>query len=377
MHVVLLTNNRLPPREGIGQHVMALGRGLAARGHRVTLVARGERLRGWQALAVEELPLRRYPWCPLPPLHHVLARQSLGRWLARGADGADLLHVHLPLLPPLPTDLPVVVTVHSPMLADSAAISERGLKPALLRAQARLVSRRFEAAWLGRARRVIAVSHGVCHELETGYGLARGRVGVVPNGVDATFFTPDPEAWPDDPVSLLYVGRLAVRKGLFRLLDAFAALAAPGLHLRLVGEGPLEPALRQRATALGVADRVRFSGFLDREGVREALRGAAAFVNPADYESGPLTLLEAMACGTPVISTPTGLARELGPTPPVLLAEPSVQGLVAAIHTLRRDPAAASARAGRAISLVRDRYGWERVVDGVEAAYGLERRCAA
>ena len=62
----------------------------------------------------------------------------------------------------------------------------------------------------------------------------------------------------------------------------------------------------------GITARVRFAGFLDRAGVRDELRQAACFVNPADYETGPLTLLEAMACGTPVVSTATGLAAEMG-----------------------------------------------------------------
>ena len=377
MHIALLTNNRLPPREGIGQHVMALARGLTGRGHRVTLVARGEAWGRWEVLTVDDLPLRRYPWCPLPPLHHVLARAGLGRWLAEGAGGADLLHVHLPLLPPLPTRLPVVVTVHSPMLSDSAAITEPGLKPALLRAQARLLSRRFEAAWLARADRVIAVSEGVRTELETGYGMARSRVAVVPNAVDTEIFTPAADAWPDHRPTLLYVGRLAVRKGLFRLLDAFAALPGDGLLLRLVGEGPLAPCLRRHARDLGIADRVQFAGFLDRGAVREAMRCAVAFINPADYESGPLTLLEAMACGTPVISTRTGLARELGPEPPLLLAEMSATGLAAAISRLLREPHAAAARARAALSLVRERFAWAPAIDAIEAAYGIDMRRAA
>ena len=377
MHIALLTNNRLPPREGIGQHVMALARGLTGRGHRVTLLARGEAWGRWQALTIDDLPLKRYPWCPLPPLHHALARAGLARWLADGAGGADLLHVHLPLLPSLPTRLPVVVTVHSPMLSDSAAITEPGLKPALLRVQARLLSRRFEAAWLARADRVIAVSQGVRTELEAGYGLAGARVTVVPNAVDTEIFKPATDAWPDHRPTLLYVGRLAVRKGLFRLLEAFAALQDQALLLQLVGEGPLAPSLRRCARSLGIADRVQFTGFLDRSAVRDAMHGAQAFINPADYESGPLTLLEAMACGTPVISTRTGLAAELGPEPPLLLAEMSAAGLAAAISGLLREPHAAATRARTALSLVRERFAWASAVDAVEAAYGVDMRKAA
>ena len=80
--------------------------------------------------------------------------------------------------------------------------------------------------------------------------------------------------------------------------------------------------LVREAARLGIAGRVRFLGFLGREDLRAELQAAACVVNPADYESGPLTLLEAMAAGAPVVSTPTGLAREFGPRAPLLIARP-------------------------------------------------------
>lgn len=384
MRLALLTNNRLPPREGVARHVLETGRRLAARGHEVTVVSRGGPEEAWRGSdlrerRVEGVRVLEYPDPPVPPpLHHLAARRALGRWLSAGADGAELVHVHLPLLPPLP--LPpaagLVVTVHSPMLTDSDAIAEPGLKPVLLRLHARLLSRGFEQRHLGRADRVVAVSRGVREELGACYRTHAAPVEVIPNGVDTGFFGFAP--FRGRGQGLLYVGRLGYRKGLSRLLDAFALLAPRcDLELRLAGEGPLRERLVRQARELGIAGRVRFRGFLGREDLRAELQAAAVVVNPADYESGPLTLLEAMAAGAPVVSTPTGLAREFGPRPPILLAPPEPAALAAAVLALLHDPAEAEVMARRARTLVERSFDWERVVDRLEAVYGVRGLLAA
>ena len=375
MRLAFLTNNRFPPREGVGRHVFELARRMQQRGHAVTVLARGGAFARWRDSGVDGLRGRHYPFYPLRPFQQAFTRTELAGWLADGADGAELLHVHLPLLPPLPAHLPLVATFHSPMLADTGAIPERGWRPMLIRANARLFSRRYEQWYLDHAVQTVAVSAAVRRELEAGYRVPN-RPTVVPNGVDANFFAFAPPRGRGP--AILYVGRLGYRKGLFRLLEAFARLPRQlASELVLVGEGPLDAALRGRAAALGIADRVRFAGFLDRGGVRAELQEAACFVNPADYETGPLTLLEAMACGTPVVSTATGLAREMGQDPPLLLARPQPGALAAAIVDVLRDPDGAATRARDARTLVAGRFDWERAVDRLEWLYGVRREQAA
>ena len=376
MRLAFLTNNRFPPREGIGRHVLEVGRRLHARGHRVTILARGRPFARWRESTVAGLRVRHYPHVPAQPFHHALARVELARWLSEGADGAELLHAHLPLLPPLPAPVPIVATFHSPMLTDTGAILERGLQPLLIKLNARIFSRRYEQWYLEHAERLVAVSDAVRNELATAYRLGSRRPDLVPNGVDCAFyrFVSLRQRGP----GILYVGRLGYRKGLFRLVDAFSRLPPElGRELILVGEGPLEDLLRHRVAALGIAGRVRFTGFLDPRGVRAELHDAACLVNPADYETGPLTLLEAMACGTPVVSTPTGLGRELGVQPPLVLAAPQPQALADAIASVLRDPETATGRAREARALVTARFDWEHTVDRLETIYGLRRREAA
>ncbi|MCB2055033.1 MAG: glycosyltransferase family 4 protein [Geminicoccaceae bacterium] len=373
MRIAFLTNNRLPPREGIGRHLFEVATRLQDRGHACMILCPGE-LRGWRRERLRNLDVLHFPYFKLRPFHHALLRPVLQRWLDDGADGADLLHVHLPLLPPLRSDLPRVVTFHTPMLTDTAAIPEKGVKPWLIKANARRFSAAYEQSHIDAATRLIAVSSTVAGELEGHYRLDGKPVEVIANGVDARFFPFVNGARRSRHV--LYVGRLGYRKGLFRLLDALARLDDPRIRLELAGEGPLEGELRTRARRLGLAERVDFKGFLDRDRLREALKSAGCFVNPADYEGAPLTLLEAMAVGTPIVSTPAG-AREFGPQAPFWTCSADAASLAATIMTALDQPATARDRAVAARDLVERHYDWEVVVDRLLATYGGEERRAA
>ena len=380
MRVALLTNNHLPPREGIGRHVLELAKRLPALGVEPIVIAKGKNYRFWHRLEVEGVPVALYPYAPVRPFHQEAIRAVLQPWLDKGAEGADLLHLHLPLLPRLKTPLPRLVTFHSPLLADTAAIAEPGVVTAMVKANARLFGQAYEHAQIRAASAIIAVSGNVRDELTRQYRLGGHTPLVIENGVDVAFFAAGGIARPlPKPMrTILYVGRLGYRKGLARLLDAMALLAdRPNCRLALAGEGPLLAKLEAQAHLLGIADRVDFLGFLDREALRDALRRAAVLVNPADYESGPLSLLEAMAAGTPVVTTPTGLVGDLPALAPLLVAEPTPAALASAIGAVLDAPEAAAARARAAQSLVRARFAWEQVAARTAGLYRSLARQAA
>ncbi len=381
MRVALLTNNHLPPREGIGRHVLELAKRLPASGIEPLIVAKGKNLRFWHRFELEGVPVALFPYAPVRPFHQEAIRAVLQPWLDRGAEGAGVLHLHLPLLPRLKTSLPRLVTFHSPLLADTAAIHEPGLVSKLVKANARLFGQAYEHAQIRAAAAIIAVSGNVRDELCRQYRLGGQQPVVIENGVDPGFFAPASgfrRRAAGEPATILYVGRLGYRKGLARLLDAMALLAERrGCRLALAGEGPLQGKLEAQAQLLGIADRVDFLGFLDRRALRTALEQAAVLVNPADYESGPLTLLEAMAVGTPVVTTPTGLVGDL-PTPaPLLVTAPAPAALAAAIGAVLEAPDAAAARARAARRLVEARFSWDGVAARTVALYqSLVRRAA-
>ncbi len=358
MRILFLTNSRFPPREGIGHHVLALARALRAHGCRVLVLARGTGA-DWQEGELEGIPFRLFPYPRLKPFHHLLLRPGLQRWLDRHAGAADLLHLHLPLLPPLATELPVAVTVHTPMLADTAAVREGLLQAPAMRLHARLFSRHYEQAWLDRADLLFCVSAQVGRELARHYRL-RGRMPeVLPNGVDPKRFAYRPLAGRENVV--LYVGRLGPRKGLYRLLDAFARLPRGRNRLVLLGEGPLARPLRRRARRLGIEPEVSFLGAGDHQQVLHWLHRAGCFVHPSDYEGFPLVLLEAMAAGAPVVTTPIGALEELGPEPPLRVAAPEVPALAEAIGETLADVEGSQRRAAAARLLVVDRFDWRRI----------------
>lgn len=375
MRIALLTNVVLPPREGIGWHVTALAREFRARGHEVRLLTRGRDPLRWQQHSFDDLLCDLHPFLPLRPFHHTLARPHIVAWLARQADGADLVHVHLPLLPPVDVRTAVAVTVHTPMLADTAAISEPGLTPRLMRLNAQLFSRRYEQAWLDRADVLFTVSSQVAAELAAAYELHGRQPLVCPNGVDTRAFAFAPLAGREP--FLLYVGRLAWRKGVARLLEAFAMLKTRAVRLVLAGEGPLRPALEAQAVRLGIAERTQFLGFVDRPRLQALLQRTRCFVHPSDYEGFPLVLLEAMAAGAPVVTTPIGALRDLGRDPPLVLAEPNPAALAAAIDACLTDDAAAGSRAACARARVERDFDWRVVASRVLAAYASLVRQAA
>ncbi len=140
----------------------------------------------------------------------------------------------------------------------------------------------------------------------------RANITLVPNGVDLAAFSPAPI---DDggPLRVICVARLIERKGQHHLIEAVKRLSDAGLDvtLDLIGTGDALEANRQQAERLGVADRVRFVGYVPREDIAAHYAAAHVFVLPSYNEGMSVATLEAMAAGLPVIITRTGGTAEL------------------------------------------------------------------
>ncbi len=216
---------------------------------------------------------------------------------------------------------PVVVTVHGHDLKDLAV--------------GRASWRTMVADALTQADAVIAVS-GELADRARELGVAEQRLKQIPNGVDSDLFQPGTRTPGEGGWRLIYSGRYDPAKGLDELLQALAGLRAEGrdVHLDLVGGGAtaLTQAYPERAAQLGVADRVRFIDEVPLEQMPAILAAADVFVLPSYSEGLPLSLLEAFACGLPVVTTRCGGPEEVVDPSVGRLAEPrDVQGLQGAL----------------------------------------------
>ena len=167
----------------------------------------------------------------------------------------------------------------------------------------------LEAHRLGGTHLCLVSDAARMHAL--GVGASPERVRVVCNAVDASLFSPSDVPASEAGVAIGYVGRLSPEKNplLFVSLAARVAQAVPDARFIVAGDGPLREAMQSRASEYGVADRFEFRGVV---GTMPALyRTLDLVVLPSWHEGTPLTILEAMASGVPVVATAVGGVPEL------------------------------------------------------------------
>jgi glycosyltransferase involved in cell wall biosynthesis len=230
-----------------------------------------------------------------------------------------------------------------------------------------------------RAERIVATCTDEVFELLR-LGADRQRVAVVPCGVNLSLFRPDGPVAPRTPGRrrVVCVTRMVERKGVGNVIEALAEV--PDTEL-VVACGPPAEALNgdpeyRRLVALaesvGVRDRVRFTGRLERGDVPPLLRSADLVACVPWYEPFGIVPLEAMACGVPVVGSAVGglLDTVVDDVTGVHVPPRRPDRIAAALRELLADEDRRS-RLGRAgAERARSRYGWGRVADGVLSVYG-------
>jgi glycosyltransferase involved in cell wall biosynthesis len=198
---------------------------------------------------------------------------------------------------------------------------------------------------------VCAVSAPIANRLRAA-GVPSGKIHLLPN-----VFAPNRAIYPredsrrrlDAPDGPLvgWVGRLSREKGADIALEAFARLARPDVRLVVIGAGPDEDSLRQRAIRLGIAHRVMWRGAMADAGLLFA--GFDVFLLSSRTEGTPVSLLEAMAAGVPIVATRVGGVPDVVDAACALLvASEDVEGMTSALALVLDEPQLAWKRAERA-----------------------------
>ena len=279
-------------------------------------------------LQVSRLPTHR------PPVR-ILWEQMIQPWSASRA-GVELLHGPA-FVGPLVGSCPFVITVH-----DLSFL----LYPQGLRALNRIYLRTCTRLSVQRARRVIAVSESTKRDLVHYYDLSPAKVDVVHNGVDTVF-----QPLPADRVAafraerglparfILFVGTLEPRKNVVRLIDAYARLPKTRPPLMLVGgKGWFYDEVFARVETLSLNSEVQFVGYVPAEDLPWWYNAANLFVYPSLYEGFGLPPLEAMACGTPVVTSTTSSLPEVVGQAGLLVDPTDIEALAAAMEQVLADP---------------------------------------
>jgi glycosyltransferase involved in cell wall biosynthesis len=187
-----------------------------------------------------------------------------------------------------------------------------------------------------RADRVLTGSEWTKADLVERYSLPADRIVVTPYGVDAAYTPDGPRA---EGHYALFVGAIQPRKGPVTAIDALA-LVNSDLRLLLVGPEKLGAAqVRERVERLGLGERVAWRGHVERDELAALYRGAAVLVFPSRYEGFGLPVVEAMACGTPVVATTAGAIPEVAGNAAVLVAPDDPAALAGGIERALADRA--------------------------------------
>jgi glycosyltransferase involved in cell wall biosynthesis len=364
---------------GQNVHVAALAAGLGRRGHDVTVFSRRDsastpvRVTAPEGYVVEHVPAG--PPTDVPKDELLPHMPAFADYLRDRIteERYDLVHAHFWMSGLASVEaaqgsgVPVLQTFHALGTVKRRNQGARDTSPASRIALERRLCRSVD--------HVIATCSDEVSELRA-LGLRPGRDSVIPCGVDTELFRPLPPSRTAHP-RLLVIGRIVERKGVGNVIEALAHL--PGVELLVAGgprpdlldTDPEVTRLRRLAHRLGVADRVRFLGSVDRVDVPRIMCSADVVVAVPWYEPFGIVPVEAMACGRPVVGSAVGgLLDTVVPGVTGELVPPRRPDVLAPVlRDLLEDEARRNAygRAGRRRAV--RTYQWRQVVAATEDVY--------
>ena len=290
----------------------------------------------------------------------------------------DLVHVPNLFSVPRLLPCPYVMTVHDMLEHMSRTPQQTGLWGACNMQMTKQVLR--------GAARIFAVSKFTCTEIEKLFEIPTSRIDVVYNAIDERFLRGHASATDRELIEqryqvnypfLLYAGRISPHKNVVRIIEAFSALKAklekdqayPDLKLIIIGDDLSgNPDLRRTVVRSGVQNDVRFLGFIPIEVLRIFYDSAKIFVFPSLYEGFGLPPLEAMAHGTPVVTSNATSLPEVVGNAAVLVNPENVFDIMRALHRVLMDEGLRARMRERGYRQV-TKFSWENSVRRVLDSY--------
>jgi glycosyltransferase involved in cell wall biosynthesis len=204
----------------------------------------------------------------------------------------------------------------------------------------------------------------------------RARIRRLHHGIDPADYAPNTAGHERERAlrseRILFLANVGIRKGIFTLLEAFAAVHAvrPGALLVIGGDGPTLSDVRERAVSLGVGDAVEFRGNVARSDVAAFLHGGAVYCLPSFGEPYGMTAIEAMAAGLPLVVSANGGLAEVVDSGGAIAVEPgNAAALRDALVAVLESPERARMMGDHNMQRVRDHFSWPVVVDTLESVY--------
>lgn len=324
---------------------------------------------------------------PLPPNFHSVPLTSPERSVQGYREFRTILKrlncdlAHIPNLFSIPRAMPCpyVMTVHDMLEHLSRAREQSGFWRSLHFQLTKRV--------LGNAARIFAVSNFTKNEIEKLFEISPDRIEVVYNAIDERFLRGHASPADRELIAqryqvtypfLLYAGRISPHKNVVRMIEAFSALktelerdqAYPDLKLIIIGDDLSgNPDLRRTVVRSGVQNDVRFLGFVPIEVLRIFYDEAKVFIFPSLYEGFGLPPLEAMAHGTPVVTSNVSSLPEVVGNAAVLVNPENVFEIMRALHRALTDQALRERIKMRGYQQV-TRFSWESSVRRILQVYG-------
>lgn len=385
MRIAYLSQSYPPVVSGASVVVHGLAEGMAQRGHQVLVLTASENALPYQVgrpnLTVERFRSMRNPFRAnhyFAPWPHGEIMQALADFAPHVVHAHDTLQFALSALMFCQNTATFgVMTAHQlpwfirPHLPNSKVLQD-GLEEALW-----TYSRRV----LCRYNAVVTPTRTIANEVFRRTGI---RSQVIGYGINPEFFYQAPLSKPKEsrlrqqlglpkraPV-LLHVGRLDADKNVAHVIRAAAlAMAERDAHLLVIGDGTEKDSLVNLAQELGIGERSHFPGFVDRvRGLPDIFRLANLFLTASEIETQGLVLLEAAACGLPIVAVAATCIPEIvrGGVNGYLAMPGDVSGMAAHICRLLDDPALAR-RMGSAGSLISQEFTLEKTLLAHEALY--------